>query len=322
MTIITSNKLSNPEYQALPQISGSALVKIHNDCPAAWRFGENEPTKALADGIAAHAAILEPELFAAEFVRGIDPAQYPDALVTNKDMEAWLKERGIKGYSGKDKIGLMAMLDATGEDVAVIAEIIQAHATKNEGKTIVDPKTYDMITQMRAVIFADAEYASAFTAHGRKFDAPIFELSSVGDKTKCRWDCITADGEIWDYKTTITAHPEKFARSAHENGYWLKMALQHDRYAEEFGERPRRVVLLAQSKKAPYIPQAYELTDEQLQVGREQYQAALRLYERCNGADVWPAYGGGIVELPTPDYLARRYEFENDDIELEFITND
>ena len=312
MTIITSDKLSNPEYQALPQISGSALVKIHNDCPAAWRFGDNEPTKALADGIAAHAAILEPELFAAEFVRGIDPAQYPDALVTNKDMESYLKDLGRKGYSGKDKAGLIAMVIETDSEVGILPLIIAAHATKNEGKTIVDPKTYDMITQMRAVIFADPEYAAAFTAHGGILK-PMFELSSVGDKTKCRWDCITAEGEIWDYKTTITAHPEKFARSAHENGYWLKMALQHDRYVEEFGERPRRVVLLAQSKKAPYIPQAYELTDEQLEVGREQYQAAIRLYGRCVDADVWPAYGGGIVELPTPNYLAYKYEFENND---------
>lgn len=313
MAIITADKLSNPEYQALPQIGGSSLVKIHNDCPAAWRFGDNEPTKALADGIAAHAAILEPELFAAQFVRGIDPADYPDALDTNKSMEAWLKERGIKGCSGKDKSGLMEMIAATGEQVQILAAIIEKHAADNQQKTIVDPKTYDMITQMRAVIFADKTYRAAFTAHGGKFDAPMFELSSIGDETKCRWDCITADGEIWDYKTTVSAHPEKFARSAHENGYWLKMALQHDHYVTEFGERPRRVVLLAQSKKAPYIPQAYELTDEQLQVGREQYQAALRLYGRCKAADVWPAYGGGVVELPTPNYLAYKYEFENND---------
>jgi hypothetical protein len=313
MAIITADKLSNPEYQALPQIGGSSLVKIHNDCPAAWRFGDNEPTKALADGIAAHAAILEPEMFAAQFVRGIDPADYPDALDTNKSMEAWLKERGIKGYGGKDKAGLMAMIAQTGEHVEILAAMIDEHAITNQQKTIVDPKTYDMIVQMRAVIFSDDTYRAAFTGSGGKFDAPMFELSSINHPTKCRWDCITADGEIWDYKTTITAHPEKFARSAHENGYWLKMALQHDHYELEFGERPRRVVLLAQSKKAPYIPQAYELTDEQLQVGREQYQAALRLYGRCLAADVWPAYGGGIVQLPTPNYLAYKYEFENND---------
>lgn len=304
MQIYKSTELTNPEYQDLPEISGSALVQIHNDCPAAWRFGEPKDSPALADGIAAHACILEPELFEAEFVRDIDPADHPEALVTGKDIEAWLKARGIKGYSGKRKPDLIAMARDTGEAPQILDEIIAEHAVTNKGKTLVKASTFDMIQQMRRVVFADQDYKKAFLAGD-------FEVSLVDPETqrKCRIDCITA-GEIWDYKTTTSAHPDAFAKQAHDAGYWLKMAYQHDIYQDAFGEPPRRVVLLAQSKKPPYIPQAYQLTEEQLEVGREQYQAAFRLMRRCMEQDVWPAYGGGVQELPTPGWIASRYKMQ------------
>lgn len=305
MQIFNSKDLSNEQYRELPQVSASTLVRLWQDCPAQWRYGEPKASPALAEGIAAHVAILEPADWGARYYRDMSPADYPDSLVTIADINAWLKGRGIKGYSGKVKTELVQMVLAADPDAQIYDVMVEELAAKNEGKEALKPDVYDMIEQMRNVIRADADYNAALTG-------AQFEVSLVDKITKCRIDCITAGGEIWDYKTTTTAHPDAFAKQAHDNGYWLKMAYQHDLYELAYGKPPGRVVLLAQSKKKPYIPQAYALTPEQLEIGRDQYTAALRLYERCNQSNCWPAYGGGVQELPTPAWLARSYGLESD----------
>lgn len=318
MPLFTSKQLSNEDYHKLPEVGGSTLVKIFNDCPAAWKYGENEPTKALVDGIAAHVCVLEPSLFAERFVRGIDPADYPLALDTNKSMEAWLKDRGIKGYSGKSKSELVAMVRESEPDQQIIEAIEVDFLAANDGKTIVKPKDFDMITAMRGAIYRQPSYREMLTSTDGNYPLE-FELSFISPNgTKVRWDCITADGAIEDYKTCMSSHPNEFSKSAARNGYWLKMAFQHDHFVEAFGERPKHVGLLAQSKKHPYIPQNYMLTDEQLRVGRGQYQEALDTYNRCMDSGVWPAYGGGSMPLPTPSYLAYEYGMEEDG-EIEYV---
>lgn len=318
MPLLTSKQLSNEAYHALPEVGGSTLVKIHNDCPAAWRYGENEPTKPLVDGIAAHVCVLEPSLFAERFVRGIDPADYPDALDSNKSMESWLKRRGIKGYSGKIKDELIAMVLAAEPGQQILEAMERDFLAANEGKTIVKPKDFDMITAMRGAIYRQPDYKHMLTNTDGNYPLE-FELSFISHNgTKVRWDCITADGEIEDYKTCTNAHPNEFSKSAARNGYWLKMAFQHDHFVEAFGERPKHVGLLAQSKKHPYIPQNYILTDEQLRVGRQQYQEALDTYNRCMETGIWPAYGGGSMPLPTPSYLAYEYGME-EELEIEYL---
>lgn len=318
MPLFTSKQLSNEAYHALPEVGGSTLVKIFNDCPAAWRYGENEPTKALVDGIAAHVCVLEPSLFVERFVRGIDPADYPDALDTNKSMESWLKDRGIKGYSGKSKSELVDMVLAAEPSQQILEAMERDFLLTNEGKTIVKPKDFDMITAMRGAIYRQPDYRHMLTNTAGNYPLE-FELSFISQNgTKVRWDCITADGAIEDYKTCISAHPNEFSKSAARNGYWLKMAFQHDHFVEAFGDRPKHVGLLAQSKKHPYIPQNYILTDEQLRVGRQQYQEALDTYNRCIDTGIWPAYGGGTIALPTPSYLAYEYGMEESE-EIEYL---
>lgn len=318
MPLFTSKQLSNEEYHKLPEVGGSTLVKIFNDCPAAWKYGENEPAKALVDGIAAHVCVLEPSLFAERFVRGIDPADYPLALDTNKSMESWLKERGIKGYSGKSKSELVEMVLAAEPSQQILEAMERDFLAVNDGKTIVKPKDFDMITAMRDSIYRQEDYRELLTSTAGNYPLE-FELSFVSRSgLKCRWDCITSDGSIIDYKTCVTARPKKFGMSAADNGYWLKMALQHDLFVEAFGERPKMVGLLAQSKKKPYIPQGYYLTEEQLRVGRGHYQEAFETYNNCINKNKFHAYGGGFIPLETPGFLAYEYGME-EELELEYV---
>src|SRR5690606_39465824 len=68
MTIITTS-MSNEEYHSLPDsISKSGLDLIARS-PAHYRYAERrEPTRAMVIGTAIHAAILEPDVFATEYL--------------------------------------------------------------------------------------------------------------------------------------------------------------------------------------------------------------------------------------------------------------
>lgn len=306
--VYAPDELSNEDYHSDTEyVSGSALCKIYLDSPAAWRFGDHETTPALEFGIASHAALLEPEKFDAEFVRGLDKSDHPDALTSDTAIKSWLKEKGVKGYSNKSGDELLALVDMTGESVQIWSRLLEEFEQDEDGKVIIKPADYDKIMQMRAVVFADEVYA-------RRLSTGFAEYSILGEldgvKVKIRPDIMTEHGEIWDYKTTASAKPEKFGKSAYDYGYLLKMALQHDVFAAAYGKPPSGVTLLAQEKKPPYIAQAYELTTEQLAIGRQQYKSALQLYKRCRELDSWPAYGGGMMTLQLPEFIYKKHQGE------------
>lgn len=318
--IYSSAQLSSDRYHSeeFPQASGSILTEIYQDCEAAWRFGEEKESKAMSAGVAGHAHLLEPAVFDATYCRSINPDDHEDALIANKDMEQWLKALGIKSTSGKNKDELLQMIDdAVCADVPMPKIMCRMLETQEQmailaGITVVPFKVYDTVKKMREYLFNNG--------YGRLFENGETEVSLVDEEggLKVRQDLINPRGDLIDYKTTTSAHPEKFGAQAARMGYYLKMALQSDLYEKAYGRPPERVILLAQSTKPPYIAQAYEMTAEQLQAGRDMYQGALKKYNLSVATNSWPAYGGGVQPLWTPPYIARDLGFDMDS-GVEFI---
>lgn len=321
--LYTAAELSNDRYHSeeFPQASGSKLAVIYDTTPAEFIGGERKETKALNDGSGLHCCVLEPAQFKQRYARNLSLADYPEnsILVTNKDLEKWIKEAGIKGYSNKDKAELIEMIHATGERPLIWSLMLEQHSQDNEDKIILSPESYDMIIAMR----------SAMKKLGKYIFTPemLMEVSCISDDFKCRWDIvipagemapdgtITKNGEIWDLKSTRTVKPELFGLQSERCLYWLKMALQHDLYIAHYGVEPDRVVLLAQAKTAPYLPQAFQLTRQQLEAGREMYLHAYEVLKECSSSNTWPGYGGGVITLPTSGRAAYEFGFE-DEIEI------
>ena len=310
--IFPNGQLPNDDYHGekfSDHVSGSQLCVIHNDCPAVLKFGENKESAALHFGIASHAAMLEPELFDSLFVRKITKEDNDNFLTSDAAIKAYLKAAGRTGYTTKPFNELVQLALECDENVKIFQLEVILQEYNSIDKTMVKGEDYDQILLMRKTLFNDP-------ANVELFDGATFELSVVCEveienewyKVKIRPDIVTKNGEVPDYKTTRDIRGDAFGRQAHEAGYWLKQAFVGDvlkaAYSQSF-----KMGLLAQAKSSPFIPQLYWMTDQQLQIGREQYQFALKYHKQCVDNDNWPAYFDGAVELPTPEWLAKRYGF-------------
>ena len=310
--IYPNGELPNDDYHGEKfedHVSGSQLCVIHNDCPAVLKYGENKESAALHFGIASHAAMLEPELFDALFVRKIAKEDSDKFLTSDAAIKSYLKAAGRTGYSTKPWSDLVIMSLECDADVKIfqLESILQEYDCI--GKTLVKGEDYDQILLMRKTLFNDPANVELF--HGAQFEMSIIceiEIDGEWHKVKIRPDIITKNCEVPDYKTTRDVRPEHFGRQAHEAGYWLKQAFVGDVLQTAYNQQ-FKMGLFAQAKYSPFIPQLYWMTEQQLQVGREQYEFALRYYKNCVNNDNWPAYFDGAVELPTPEWLAKRYGF-------------
>lgn len=311
--IFPNGELDNNDYHGekfSDHVSGSQLCVIHNDCPAVLKYGENKESAALHFGIASHAAMLEPELFDSLFVRKIAKEDSDKYLTSDAAVKALLKSAGRTGYTTKPWSDLVIMAFECDENVSIfqVESILQEY--NSIGKTLVKGDDYDQILIMRSTLFNDEANVELFK--DSQFEMSIVcevEVDGQWNKVKIRPDIITKNCEVPDYKTTRDMCPEKFGNQAHNAGYWLKQAFVCDVLQAAYNQK-FKAGLLAQGKSSPFITQLYWMTEQQIQVGREQYQFALKYYKNCVDTDNWPAYHDGATELVTPPYLAKRYGFE------------
>tara|TARA_R110002096_G_scaffold422554_1_gene629188 strand:+ start:1918 stop:2910 length:993 start_codon:yes stop_codon:yes gene_type:complete len=319
--IFPNGELPNDDYHGeafADHVSGSQLCVIHNDCPAVLKYGENKESAALHFGIASHAAMLEPEMFDELFVRKIAKEDNDKYLTSDAAIKSFLKSAGVTGYSTKawPELVIMALKCDANVKIFQLESILQEY--DSIGKTLVRGEDYDQILIMRSTLFNDKSNAELFK--DAQFEMSIvceIEIDNIWHKIKIRPDIITRNCEVPDYKTTRDMCPEKFGNQAHNAGYWLKQAFVGDVLAAAYNQS-FKMGLLAQGKSSPFITQLYWMTEQQLQIGREQYQFALKQHKICVDNDSWPAYFDGAVELVTPIYLAKRYGFESDEIEIKF----
>lgn len=315
--LYTASQLSNEDYHLHPYISSSGLASIFGSCPAQWKFGDKKSTPALQFGIASHAAVLEPELFNREFVCDINKND-ESVITSDAALKTWFKVRGVPIKSTASFSDMIYQMLQTGEypTVLKLESMILESECKFAGKTIVGFDDYAKIMQMRSVLFSDNEIVNLL--QGSVVESSVIceiKINGVWHGVKIKPDIITKNNEVPDYKTTADMNPEKFANDAHNKFYWLRQSFVGDVLEAVHGHK-FRMGLLAQGKIKPFIHQMYWLTNEQLEVGRDQYQYALSQYKKSSDDNVWPAYFNGFVDLPTPAYLANRYEFEDNSMTI------
>lgn len=333
--IFFNEELSNEDYHAdVDHISGTSLWKMFSGCLAKWRYDEDDKkSKALVFGTTSHAMMLEPERFAAEFFRMPTPEDYTQRneegevtfapLTSVAAMQRWAKERGLSGRSKSDPVELAAVIRQAveasqsngGDEVLPVFwhEVTKAAVEEAGERVQVPAEDFDKCERMREVILNNPQYHDVI--HGGKSEVSVF-FELFGVKCKVRWDRLTDDAEIWDYKTCESCQPDKFIRRSFDLGYPMKMALQYHAFRAIYGRAPKGVVLLAQEKDAPFIPEEFRLTKKTLMIGTAQLRQALAMYKLAKETNNWYSYGGGRpIDMEPPFYIERDYKHLWEDLE-------
>lgn len=324
VTIFSHKELSNEEYHAETEhASGSYLWHLLMKSPAHAHYVDpdedvNNRARHFEFGSCAHSNLLEKSTFDAEYLRQTMPTdKLPGTfLTTGAAYSSYLKKMGVKGYSGKSvsELADLVMQAIPPDEEVYVLDVInrkENEIAKETGRKLIRGDDFDACMKMRNVLLANNSFAQIIN-QGEP-EVSIFAPYSGVDKenpipVKVRMDFVH-DWNIIDYKTTADASPEAFGRQAYNAGYYLKMALQHDVFALAYGRKPSRVVLLVQEKKFPYACAEYDMTPEQLALGRRLYREALQIHHACKTVDVWPTYGGGkAMKLQTPNFVKYMYK--------------
>lgn len=324
--IFKADELSNDDYHGerfKDYSSGSELWSVFKSCPFEVAHSKQKNTAALHFGTATHSAILEPAEFDKYFVKSVCKDDFE--LKTDADIKSKLKELGQTGYTKlcyNDLVSTLLRLSHNSMPYS-LAVLLQQIECDLKGQTIVSgapikhqdgttsPSKYDSILDMRSMMFHQPKNVELLS--GADVELSIFaevEINGSWHKVKCRPDVITKDKQVPDYKTTRSIEPIEFGKQSFNLGYYFKMAFTLDIVNWAMGGG-YRASLLAQSVNAPFLTQKYNLTEKQIEVGREQYASTLEEWTQCKEQSNYTGYYDSEVDLVTPNWAIKQYEMED-----------
>jgi exodeoxyribonuclease VIII len=157
-------------------------------------------------------------------------------------------------------------------------------------------------TRAVAAAVRSDRHAAPLIEGGRAEFAIRWTDAATGIACKARLDYWTHAG-IVDLKTCRDASPGGFGRAAAKYMYYVQMAFYFDGLVAASGTDYPAPVLLAVETEAPHVVQAYRLTDDQLEAGRDLYRGWLARLAECRATDRWPGYADGIADLALPGWV-------------------
>jgi PDDEXK-like domain of unknown function (DUF3799) len=162
-------------------------------------------------------------------------------------------------------------------------------------REIIDEKDFDVCSIVEKRI-KEHEYAAFLLDNGCAEKSYFWEDPSTGILLKARPDYIT-ENYIVDVKTSVSCAKEDFKRSLVRYQYHMQAALQLDAYKAVSGISHTNYIYLVIETQEPYLISVFTLSDESINLGRQEYQKAIQLYCECINSNKWPTYVDGIEEI-------------------------
>jgi len=176
-------------------------------------------------------------------------------------------------------------------------------------------KEWAQVIAMRESVMRNPLASDLLTGH--KAEESVF-WDEDGLTLKCRPDA-WKPGMLVDLKTTRSADPNEFGKTAHEFGYHQSAAHYIDGVKAATGEElPFHFVLV--EKTAPYFVSVVELDIEAVNIGRQLNDRAKRIYRECVETNTWPGYpNADLISLPMwAIYQAEELLGINQEVEITF----
>lgn len=163
-----------------------------------------------------------------------------------------------------------------------------AFEAENESKVILTATEFDTVKAMRRSVLTH-EPAVRYLEAGTPEVSMQWEMA--GRQFKGRIDWLTViDGQpvIADLKTTRDARPYKFGADAFNLGYHIQFALYCDGFAALHGGQVPRFVVICVENGAPYEPAVFDIPEDVIEHGREEYMRLVTLLDECEASGTWP----------------------------------
>lgn len=192
-----------------------------------------------------------------------------------------------------EKVVVRGPEDRRGNKWKDVAEVCKA-----DKKLLLTSGDYDGVLAIRDAVHADPWINSIITSGDGVNEASGFWIDpATGELCRCRPDRYRRDLKlILDVKSTVSAHPDAFAKSVVNYGYHAQEAFYTDGW-QACGQEVEAFAFLAWEKTSPYAFAVYELPPSIVEEGRAMMRKALDTYATCRKANHWPAYGDGVQEL-------------------------
>ena len=256
--------------------------------------GEDQDTPARIFGRAAHAALLEPDVFRAKY------ATANQCVAHTKDGARCQNNGAHPLVGGKSVCGVHFKKALAEDDSLVLAE----------GVTILPKKTHAACLTIRERVIAKARAAGLVEGEGRAELSIVWIDPDTGVKCKARIDRHTmtrAGPTIVDVKTTEDASDYIFERDIFRWFYHVQGAMYTDG-ANEVGLPTEHYVIMPIEKKPPYESSVFRLLPPAIDAGRDLLKVLMSQWAWCKKKNLWPGYPDRVRQIALPDYAWQRTE--------------
>jgi len=228
------------DYFALPALSNSGMKSLHVSPLRYWcdfinhgREQNAEETAAMRIGSALHCAALErDEEFDRRYACDLDPSTWPVCLDTIGDLREWIASKGEKpkGTRKEEVVAqALAIMQARGEHVPILAEEKRRHLAANAGKAILSPAEWDRVVGMTSVLRAETAL-EPILAKGKAEIVLMAKDPDTGVWLKAKVDWL-APGYTLDLKTFSQQRGKSIDKSVYDaifyERYWVQAYFYH-----------------------------------------------------------------------------------------------
>lgn len=179
---------------------------------------------------------------------------------------------------------------------------------------IVTPDEYNHALAMQRAVRSD-KWAMKYLASGEAEVSMRWTMHGRLCRGRADWlGLVDGQPHLVGLKTAEDCRLHKFSNAAARYGYHMQWAWYHDGYEYIRGVRPVMKEIVVESK-APYAVVVYDIPDEVIEIGREEYTRLLELLADCERANDWPGPAmGGEVMFSLPSWAYQQETLVSDDI--------
>lgn len=265
------------QYDKIPALRSSDLKKILRS-PAHYKAEKDGKTpppsaqkqKSFDVGDAFHAAVLEPQRYAKQFV------QYPEDCLGGKGMRARRTEF-------EEKVEAKGQTILTGDDFKLVDAMAKAVWDHPDASQLLNE---DGLTEVTGY-----------------FIEPVHNVPC-----KFRVDYLNKKrGVSIDLKSDATdVRPKKWRNRAFDLDYHIQGGFYNYGLERITMTTHLTFIFIAVEKEYPHGVYVYEMDNEMITYGQIEAMKAIKVYAECLATDVWPCYPPGIHTLALPGWVQRQ----------------